>query len=471
MKAIELPKSILELSRIFSSGGCKLFLVGGYVRNITLGISGGDFDVCSSALPEIAAEFLRKAGLKVIEKALLLGTIEIRLTLDEKKYVFEHTTFRKDFYPQGGDHRPYNVEFTQDINEDARRRDFTVNALYLDTQTKAIIDPTSKGLDDIKNRVIRAAADDPDEMIRDDGLRIMRMARFAAELSFTVTPSLLECAKKRAALLDDISAERKRDELIKIIMADTKYEELKAVETPHKRGLELLHRIGALFYILPNLAKGQGVKQDKKYHNHDVLNHGINACAISPPILTLRLAALLHDIGKPAALEAGGNMYNHEIMGEPLAEEELNALKFDNKTKKIVLVLIKNHMFDLEGNAKPKTIRKRAILLGKTIFTLLIALRRADFLGSGKSPKIFISADNWQKELDRMIALNVPWSVRDLAITGNDLISALNISPSPKIGKILDMLFKECVAHPGMNSILALKMRAQEIAKRGQPLP
>ena len=465
-----LPNGVLELSKIFSANGYPLFLVGGFVRNIALGISGGDFDVCSPAHPETAAAFLRSAGLTVIEKAVSLGTIEVHLTLNKRKYIFEHTTFRRDFYPSDGRHRPDTVTFTDNMEEDAKRRDFTVNALYFDIESGSVIDPTGSGLNDLKKKMLRAAADDPDETIRDDGLRIMRMARFAAELRFSVCPQLLECAQKRADLLKDISAERKRDELIKILMADTKYPCLKTDGYPHQRGLSILRTIGALPYILPVLSRGDGVMQAKKYHQHDVLGHGIQTCAVSPPILPLRLATLLHDIGKPMALQQNGNMHDHEVLGESLARDELNALRFDNQTKRIVLPLIRNHMFDLEGRAKPKTIRKRAIILGKRGFLLLIALRRADFLGSGY-PGDIISADNWQKEFDRMIEQKVPWSVGDLAVTGNDIMNALHIQSSPEIGKILNHLFHESVLHPNINIPVKLIEQAKQFAQNNHILP
>ena len=466
MKAIDLPNGLYELSKIFAANGYTLYLVGGYVRNIALGIPGGDFDVCSAAHPETAAAFLRKAGLRVIEKAPALGTIEGHLVSEDEKLVFEHTTFRRDFYPQGGSHRPDKVVFSKHIREDAKRRDFTVNALYLNIATGDIIDPTNKGVIDIENKVIRAAADDPDETIRDDGLRIMRMARFAAELKFSISSDLISCAAKRAETLKDISGERKRDELIKILMSDTRYEEMDGAEFPPEHGLCLLVQTGALKHILPLLSEGYGVAQAKEYHMFDVLRHGIRACAVAQPILPLRLAALLHDIGKPRALIKSGNMYGHQNIGEGLARQELNNLRFDNKTKSVVLPLIKNHMFDLEGKAKPKTIRRRAVLLGKEIFTLLTALRRADFNASRNGDNVIKSADNWQKELDRMIEEDVPWSVKDLAITGHDVISALHIKPSQKVGDILGMLFKECVAHPKMNDYQTLIKRASEIKEQ-----
>jgi tRNA nucleotidyltransferase (CCA-adding enzyme) len=464
----DLPESVLKLSEIFSAHGYKLYLVGGYVRNMALGLSGGDFDVCSRALPDAAAFFLRAQGLKVIEKAPELGTIEVHITAGGEKYSFEHTTFRHDFYPEGGEHRPYRVEFTDDMREDAVRRDFTVNALYLDIETQEIIDPTGRGLEDAKAKIIRAADVDPDITIRDDGLRVMRMARFAAELGFTVSPDLMECAKRRAAVLADISAERKRDELKKILMSDVKYPLLQNSSAP-ERGLNILREAGAIPFILPRLAEGDGVAQSETYHKYDVLGHGIKSCVCAPPVLELRLAALLHDIGKPAALKAGGNMYNHEKIGETLAEQEMDELRFENKIKATVLPLVRNHMFDLEGRAKPKTIRRRAVKVGRELFPLLIELRRADFWGSGRCTGPVMSADSWQKEYDRMIESKVPWSVNELNITGSDVMRLLDIPPSPVVGNILDILLKECVACPHYNN--AEKLKELTIAHKQNLLP
>ena len=459
----ELPRSFAVLNEIFAARGFELFLVGGYVRNLVLGLPGGDFDICSAAMPETAAAIAREAGLSVTEKALVLGTIEIRTELDGERHVFEHTTFRRDYYPAGGAHRPYRVEFTEDIREDAARRDFTAGALYLNLMTRELIDPTGKGLGDIKTKVLRTAAQDPDVTIRDDGLRIMRMARFAAELGFDISPDLLACATRRAALLADISAERKRDELMKIMLADTKYPGLNAADAP-LRGLSILLDTGALKHVLPRLCAGDGVAQSEQYHKYDVLRHSLHACAAAPPDPALRLAALLHDIGKPAALAESGKFYDHDKIGEALAREEMNALRFDNRTKAAVLPLVRYHMFDLEGKAKPKTIRRKAIMLGRESFERLIAIRRADVTGSGKPEADIVSADNWQAELARMLAEQVPWTVRDLAVTGRDIETWLGIEPSPKVGRILKALHRECVISPASNNRETLKKRAAALA-------
>lgn len=458
-----LPQSLVLLADIFFSRGFTLYLVGGYVRNIVLGLPGGDFDICSSALPYEAASIAREAGCSVIEKAVSLGTIEIHINTGNTRHIFEHTTFRRDFYPPGGEHRPYRVAFTQKIEDDARRRDFTIGTLYLDISTGNIIDPTGKGLPDIKQGVLRSAADSPEETIRDDGLRIMRMARFCSELDFSIEKPLMDCAKRYSKLLADISAERKRDELVKILLSDTKYPQIKGGGP--LRGLEVLYDTGALKYVLPRLYMGNGIKQSEQYHKFDVLFHNIRACAAAPAKLSLRLAALLHDIGKPSALEQYGKMYGHEIIGESLAKEELADLKFDNKTIKNVLPLIKNHMFDLEAKAKPKTIRRRAVMLGKEAFKDLIELRRADVAASGFNVEKVDSSNNWQEELKKMEQQQVPWSIKELNITGTEISQILGTGPSKTVGQILNILHKECVSSPANNKNNLLKERTKTLAK------
>ncbi len=460
---MKLPQGIPELSKLFTARGYSLYLVGGFVRNAVIGISGGDVDVCSAATPEEAANIARAGGLTVVPKAPELGTIELHIRLDGQRYIFEHTTFRNDIYPEGGQHRPSRVAFTSDIEKDARRRDFTANAMYINTATEEFVDPTGCGLADIQAKVLRAAAEDPDITIRDDGLRIMRMARFAAELGFTVAPELMACAQRRAALMADISAERKRDELKKILLADTKYPVI-AGSDAHVRGLSMLYEAGVLPYVLPILCEGEGISQKEQYHKYDVLWHSIHACGAAPPELTLRLAALLHDIGKPRALAQNGNMYDHEIIGETLVRQTLEALRFDNATRDTVATLVRYHMFDLEGRAKPMTIRRRAIKLGHESFRQLIELRRADFIGSGRIEGAVKSADRWQTELDRMIEQQVPWRISELAVSGEDVMRELSIAPSPAVGSVLESLHKECIANPALNrrDILLARLRAMK---------
>ena len=412
-------------------------------------------------MPQEAAQILTQQGCTVIEKAVSLGTIEVHLRLGGEKYVFEYTTLRKDYYRKGGEHRPYKVEFTKDISEDARRRDFTANALYLDIETGRIHDPTGRGIKDTKDGLLRAAAEKAIDTLSDDGLRIMRMVRLSSELGFAINEELFECARNHVSLLDDISAERKRQELERILLADVKY----GKEQAHLKGLLLMSKLGAFEYVIPGMEQGRGMKQKKQYHTHDVLEHGIYSCGAAPPKLVLRLAALLHDIGKPAAFDASGNMYDHAKLGRALAKQALEELKFDNKTKAAVLLLIENHMFDLEGRAKPMTIRKRAVKLGRENFEMLIELRCADIAGSGKGQKGCGAAENWKKELGVMMQKNVPWTVGELDVTGDELMEALGIGQSRQVGSILRELHRHSVLYPAQNKKHLLISRAGKSLK------
>lgn len=454
-----------EMGGIFHKYGFSLYTVGGYVRNSLLGLPVTDFDVCSSALPEQVIELLNEEGISVIEKAVKFGTVEIHYVMDGKKYTFEHTTFRKDFYDKGGSHRPKHVIFTQEIADDALRRDFTINALYAQTQTGEVLDITKRGINDLQKGIIAAAHIDPFETIKDDGLRLMRLVRFACELGFSIDLNLYLTAKNNAKLLCDISGERINTELKKIILSDTSYKIENKCIKPHREGMVLLNKLGLLEHIFPSLFNCAGVLQKEQFHAYDVLTHCIEAYAVIKPDLSLRLAALLHDIGKSFAIKINGNMNDHEIFGAELAKRELSALRFDKNTIDTAAVLIKNHMFDLLNEAKPSTVRKKAAALGHSMFSKLIELRRADFIGSGKPLDTVESADKWQSILDEMTAKNTPFHENDLNITGKDVMRILNIQEGKTIGLIKKRLLDICIQKPSQNNFKNLINHAKNIYK------
>ena len=209
---------LCELAQRTAERGARLFVVGGRVRNALLGLPVSDTDVTSALRPDEMTCLAREAGWKVVPKGAAFGMVEVHI--GDRTY--EHTTFRRDKYAEGGAHRPTAVTFSDTPDEDAFRRDFTVNALYADVLAGTVADPTG-GVCDLGARLIRATSPDPELILRDDGLRIMRLCRFAAELGFDIEEKTFAAAKKCAPLLADISAERVRDELVKILMADTKF--------------------------------------------------------------------------------------------------------------------------------------------------------------------------------------------------------------------------------------------------------
>ena len=241
---------LIRLAQLFAAAGHTLYGVGGMVRNPLLGLPVTDNDVTSSMTPGEVMAMCRDKGIKYLDIGAAFGMVELHYMGG----VFQHTTFRRDTYPTGGGHRPQTVSYSGDINEDAFRRDFTVNAIYKNILTGSITDPTG-GMQDLKNRLLRATSKDPAVIMGDDALRIMRMARFASELGFEAERGTLEAARACAAGLADISPERIREELDRILLSDAKY----GIPGGPYRGLELLDNLEAIDVIMPELAKGRGI--------------------------------------------------------------------------------------------------------------------------------------------------------------------------------------------------------------------
>ncbi len=444
------------LARLVRERGCELFVVGGHVRNTLLGFRISDTDITSALTPGEMTGLCEKAGFKVVPKGVDFGMVEIHI--GDKSY--EHTTFRADSYGEGGSHRPQSVAFSKAPEEDAFRRDFTVNALYASVLTGELIDPTG-GLGDIEKRLIRTTTPDPETILKDDGLRIMRLCRFAAELGFDIEEKTFAAAKKCAPLLADISAERVRDELIKILMADAKYG-LPAQESV-LRGLELMDEVGALDVILPELARCRGVGQSPKYHKYPVLEHIFQTVSMSEPELTLRLACLLHDAGKPAALEKNGNMHGHDVISEDISREVFRRLRFDNETAEEAAWLVRRHMFDLDGRAKEPTLKKRFAEWGEARVNALAAIREADFRGSVGERITVKTAERWRRVLGEMKAKRTPFSENELNCTGRDIMEWLSLPPSPRIGEIKRALFMHCAVRPQDNTYEKLRETARDM--------
>lgn len=448
---------LIRLAELVRESGAELFVVGGHVRNTLLGLPVSDTDITSALRPDAVMALCSGAGFTVVPKGIEFGMVEIHI--GDKAY--EHTTFRSDTYAEGGAHRPESVAFSDTPEEDAFRRDFTVNALYAGVLSGRIADPTG-GMRDLKARLIRATSPDPEVILKDDGLRIMRLCRFAAELGFDIEEKTLAAAVKCAPLLKDISAERVRDELFKILMADVKYGI--PAEKSVLRGLHLLDETGALDVILPELARCRGVEQNPKFHRFPVLEHCFRTAAMAEPRLTLRAASLLHDVAKPVVLEKNGNMHGHDELGEVIARAILHRLRCDNDTADKAVWLVRRHMFDLDGRAKEPTLKRRFAEWGEDRVRELAAIRDADFRGSVGERIPVKSADRWRRVLNEMQAKNTPFSETELACTGRDIMEWLGIPPSPKIGEIKRALLMHCAVRPQDNTRDKLKRIVRDIA-------
>ena len=457
MQPFPIPTELQALARLFQEAGFSLYGVGGMVRNPLLGLPISDMDIASALRPEDVIALCEKNGLLCVPKGIAFGMVEIHVG----EHAFEHTTFRADIYGPGGGHRPAAVTFSDTLETDAFRRDFTVNALYRDLTSGRLIDPTG-GLRDLEAGLLRATSPDPAIIMGDDALRVMRLARFAAELGFAVAEGTFQAGRSFAGGLADISGERIRDELSKILMADVRY----GLAGPGAvyRGLDLLDELGTLDVILPELTKGRGVTQRQQYHAYDVLGHCLRAADAAEASfgLELRLAALLHDVGKPVAMERSGRMYDHDRIGAPIAKDILMRLRYPNAVVNAVTALVAGHMYDLDGRAKEATLRRKFVDWGYSRSRAMAALRRADVIGSGKDGSL-ATAKRWDAILDAMQAENAPFTEAELAVSGETLMAELGLKPGPEVGRIKRALLYHCAVRPKDNRKERLLRMARDV--------
>lgn len=439
---INVPKWLMKLA---IANDEPLYLVGGYVRNALGGLPPSDIDIAGRKMP---SELKLPHGFFLATTYKRMGTALIKCHYVPGGEV-EYTPFRTEVYAEGGGHTPVSVSFDADISEDAKRRDFTVNSIYYDMTNDRIID-FFDGIGDLKRRVMRAY--DPERVFSSDGLRLMRLVRIAAETGFGIDTETAEAAKRYAPLLKDITSNRKRDELIKILHADEAY----GIEDAHYRGLTLLRDYGFLPYIVPELAGLDGLKQPSAYHKYDALEHTFRVVRYSPP--EIRLAALFHDIGKAEAVKRTGKMHGHEIIGAEMIPGILgeNGLKFPKKETDRVQRLVRWHMFD-----KDRRTRGGKMLLfvahNSDIINELSALMDADAMGKGTGD----AEPNRIKEFyNKLIESGGPLTVHDLRINGADM-RELGYE-GVEISRKLDELFSACVLDPSLNRHKKLMKLAQK---------
>ena len=399
-----------------------LYAVGGCVRDEILGREVFDIDLTSACLQEEAEKYAKAAGMRVLLGSKRLGTVMIK---GEKSY--EYTPFRVDSYPAGsGVHKPATVRFTEDIEEDARRRDFTVNALYYDILGGDTLDLLG-GKADLDARLLRAV-DDPRRVLGEDGLRIMRLYRFVAVLGFSAEEKTAAAAREMSGLLGDIAPERIRVELDKLLAGEHAAE-----------GLRGLIGCGAMRVIMPEFCENIGVKQDPAFHMYDVDEHILRTVEYAPP--RLRLAALLHDIGKGRCVREEGNMYRHAQVSAQMAEEIMTRLRYSKEQTRRTVRLVAAHMTDMRGDMRESKLRrfvaKNADIIDD-LTELIIADARAACGNADREKCLRIARlrDKMQKE-------GVPFGVGELAINGNDVM-AFGYK-GEEIGKVLNELFDLCL--------------------------
>jgi putative nucleotidyltransferase with HDIG domain len=440
---IQLTKTIhpvlKEFASIFNAKGKQIYLVGGAVRDMLRGEKIHDWDIATDALPEETSAVIKSAGGKVFPTGIKHGTV----TAFYKKHSAEITTFRTESgYTDG--RRPDQVHYATDVEEDLSRRDFTMNAVALRLPDGKIIDPFG-GKADIKVGVIRCVGNAA-ERFSEDGLRPLRAVRFASQLGFEIEKNTLAAISGALDVSAKVSKERVRDEIDKIL------------ESPlPSRAFLLMEKTGLLKLFLEELAACRGIEQ-KGFHRFDVLDHSLLACdftAANGYSLELRLAALLHDIGKPCVrkIDESGvwTFYRHEEISAEMCQKILSRLRYPNAVIDSVCHLVREHMFHYTDEWKDSAVRRFIARAGESNLENLYRLRRADaYAFTGKeadSSSLLLLANR----VDKVLAQGRAFTVKDLAVSGKDLIAA-DIESGKTMGIILNELLETVLDDPSQNT-------------------
>jgi putative nucleotidyltransferase with HDIG domain len=434
------PPSVLELIDRLRAAGHGGWVVGGSVRDVLLGRPVADWDLATDAVPERILELVPDA---VYENRF--GTVGVR----RPDGVHELTTLRRD-HDYADHRRPHHVEFTSELAEDLARRDLTVNAMaWGGGPNDAVLhleDPHD-GRTDLRERRLRAVGD-PSERFREDALRMIRVIRLAAALDFEIEPATLAAIGRHAELTRHLSGERVAAELEKLL----------ACERP-SAGFRALAATGILAVVLPELQAQVDVPQNK-VPGEDLWDHTlatVDAAPATRPVV--RLAALLHDIGKPATL-ADGHFLGHDVVGARMADDLLRRLRVPRATADRVVALVRNHMFTYEPAWSDAAVRRLIRTLGTDAIEEQLLLREADDIGSGLTPGGERIAELRRRVADQLAA-EVALDRSDLAIDGRELMAELGLEPGPVLGRILDDLLERVVADPSLNDRPTLLMLAQ----------
>lgn len=444
---IPFPEELKKLARLFP---VPLYCVGGYVRNYFLcGKPSADIDLAAPLTSTDASKYILLAGFKIVAEYPRTGTV----VFSDGKQKYEYTSFRKDEY-SGGGHSPEKTTFTDDIISDALRRDFKCNAVYYDINSDTFTDPLG-GISDIERKILDTTGS-PETVFSHDGLRLMRLARFAGELNFKPTKTVIAGARKFADNICDVAKERVFDELKKILAADKKY----PFSNPcgHYAALKILDETRVLDRILPELAAGRGLEQRKDFHDYDVLNHSLKAVLYAEE--KVRLAALIHDVGKPACFAETGRFFNHDKRGEKIAREIAARLKFDKKSTYQTAFLTRYHMVDLDLNMKESKVRL-FIVENLKYFSDLMLLKQADFSAGKDELSIAPVVAKWQAVYEKMKKEGAPFCIKELNITADDLMG-IGIKKE-RLSEVLNFLLKAAATGKIKNQKAALISAASKL--------
>jgi tRNA nucleotidyltransferase (CCA-adding enzyme) len=442
------PRDVLDLCERLRSAGKRAWIVGGCVRDLLSGRPASDWDIATDARPQ---ELLR-----IFPRAIPTGIDHGTVTVLARGESYEVTTLRGDGSYSDG-RRPDWVEFVDDITADLARRDFTVNAVAVDPVEGRLIDPFH-GRQDLQDGVLRAVGD-PKERFTEDGLRVLRAARFVATLELTLDAATESAIGQTLGTYRKVAAERVRDEWVKTMKA----------RLP-SRAFEVMRRTGILGITCPELLEGVGMEQNK-WHAFDVWRHGLECMDACPGDPILRIAALLHDVGKPrtrAWSDTGHDytFYDHDRVGAEIAEPIAARLRFSNDERARIVALVRHHLFHYT-QWTDATVRRWVRRVDPSRVEDLYVLNAADARAKGRPHEAELAAlEQLKAHVARVLAEGAALSTRDLKVDGRDLMRALSIQPGRIIGQILDALLEAVIADPGVNEPEALIALARTILER-----
>ncbi len=435
-----------ELLQTLWAGGHAAYVVGGSIRDVLLGRLAADWDLATSALPEET-----QALFPTVRYENQFGTVAVA-TADGDVPGVEITTFRSD-HDYADFRRPHHVEFTDSIELDLARRDVTVNAIAWGAaagDAPRLVDPFG-GVADVDARVLRAVGD-PRARFEEDALRMLRIIRLAATLDFGVEAGTLAGIQARAELVRHLSGERIAMELSKLLAAPVP-----------SVGLRLMADTGVLAAISPDLAAQRGVPQNKVL-GEDLWDHTLRAVDGAAPQPTyIRMAALLHDIGKPATM-AEGRFLGHDLAGADLADALLDRLRWPRNERDRVVHLIRHHMYGYQPTWSDAAVRRFIAKIGREELDDLFLLREADNVGSGRERDGGGLAEIRARVMAQLAA-GVVITMNDLVVDGDDLMTEFSLPPSPRLGEILRELLARAIADPSINTRPHLLAMARTMAQ------
>ena len=427
MFKIDIPNNAEYILNILDFNNTFGFVVGGCVRDSLLGKEPHDWDICTSAKPEEVLKLMKRNQIRTIETGLQHGTVTA--VVNDESY--EITTYRVD-----GEYtdirRPDRVTFVTDLMDDLSRRDFTINAMAYNYY-EGLVDPWN-GSYDLHAGLIRCVGN-PDKRFNEDGLRILRALRFASTYGFKIEEKTAEAIHRNKDLLKNISAERIQSELTKILCG------MGVLDI-------LLEYKDVMAIIIPELEPCIGFEQNNPYHIYDVYDHIAHAVAnyIGPDV-SIKMALLLHDIGKPECYsedEKGGHFYGHGINSRDIAERVMTRLKFDNKTKEEVITLVLYHDADIHPGFR--SVKRWLNKIGYETLRRLIDIKLADIKAhslTNRWGRVNVCFDVLELT-DTIVKEQQCFTIKDLAINGHDVMS-LGIEAGPKVGKVLKHLLNKVI--------------------------